>query len=158
MVDIEGAPYNRVRMLRRLLLAALCAAPLFGVDFEGNVEPIFHTRCYVCHGEQQQMSGLRLDDGDAALAGGYSGKVILPGDAAGSPLMERVRSDKDGFRMPPAGAPLTEEEVAHLEEWINDGAEFPKRAPVKKLTEEQRGLIRSSQNGGRLDAEKSRKN
>ena len=31
------------------------------VDFERDIRPLFAERCYACHGEAQQTSGLRLD-------------------------------------------------------------------------------------------------
>src|SRR5689334_1492254 len=77
------------------------------IDFTTSVEPIFHRKCYGCHSASQQMNGVRLDDRSAALKGGYSGPVITPGDANSSKLVTRISSEKDGFRMPPAGARLT---------------------------------------------------
>ena len=68
--------------MRRLgISAVLCAAPLLAqtVDFARDVEPVFRSRCQGCHGPQQQMSGLRLDNGAAALAGGQ----LWAGDPAG---------------------------------------------------------------------------
>ena len=85
-----------------------------------------------------QMSDFRLDDREAALRGGYSGAVIVPGDAEASKLIERVVSDKPNFQMPPAGPRLSEAEVALLRSWINEGAAWPERAPAKQLTQEQK--------------------
>ena len=106
--------------MRLWLLWALLVFPFtaHAVDFVNDVKPIFAKRCQGCHGAAQQMSGLRLDDGAAALAGGNSGTVIVPGKAADSKLIERVTSDKKGFMMPPMGAKLTEAEVAVLRGWI----------------------------------------
>ena len=39
------------------------------IDFARDIEPLLARRCYICHGAQQQMSGLRLDQRDAALKG-----------------------------------------------------------------------------------------
>lgn len=83
-----------------------------------------------------QMNGLRLDDGQAALKGGYSGPSILPGNAAASPLIDRVVSTKEGYAMPPAGPKLSESEVAVLKTWIDQGAKYTggpaaKAVPVK---------------------------
>jgi len=125
-------------MSPRLVLALLVALPALAVDFEKDVEPTLHTRCYMCHGSAQQLSGLRLDNGPAALKGGYSGPVIAPGDAQASKLIARVTSDKDGFRMPPAGPPLTDAEIASLRAWIDAGAEFPERAPSEKPSEAEK--------------------
>lgn len=73
------------------------------------------------------MSGLRLDRRADALKGGYSGAVVIPGDAEASKLLSRVRSDKDGFRMPPAGTRLTSAQTDLIAEWIAEGAVWPQR-------------------------------
>lgn len=73
------------------------------------------------------MSGLRLDRREDALKGGYSGAVLIPGDAQASPLLARVRSDQEGFRMPPAGARLTSAQTGAIAEWIAAGAVWPER-------------------------------
>jgi len=90
-----------------LVFAAMAAAPAAfaqaNPDFAGDVEPIFKRRCQMCHNVRLKSNGLRLDDGAAALEGGYSGPVILPGKSAESKLIHRITSDKAGFRMPPAG-------------------------------------------------------
>ncbi len=105
------------------LFAAFPAYP--AVDFFRDIEPIFHTRCYACHGSSQQMNGLRFDERAAALKGGYAGPVIAPGDPVASKLIARVASNKPGFRMPPEGAPLAPGEIAALREWIASGAAWP---------------------------------
>ncbi len=100
------------------------------VDFDRDIEPIFHQRCYVCHGSSQAMSGLRLDQKDKALAGGYSGAVIVAGDSASSKIVERVASAKEGFRMPPVGERLSDSQIRLLQAWIDAGANWPERDPV----------------------------
>lgn len=82
----------------------------------------------MCHNSKMAQNGVRLDDGAAALAGGYSGPVIVPGKSADSKLFQRVSSSKKGFQMPPAGAPLTEAEVAAVKAWIDAGAVWPRTA------------------------------
>ncbi len=113
-------------MSRFVLAAFLIASPAFAaVDFVRDIEPILHQRCYACHGDSQQQSGLRLDGREAALKGGYSGAVIVPGASAASKLILRVSSKKEGFWMPPVGQRLSAEEIATLSEWIDSGAEWP---------------------------------
>lgn len=73
------------------------------------------------------MGGLRLDRRDDALRGGYSGPVVIPGDPEASKLAARVRSDQDGFRMPPAGPRLTPAQTEAIAEWIATGAVWPER-------------------------------
>ena len=100
------------------------------VDFVKDVEPILKTRCVSCHGTAMQMSGLRLDERQAALAGGYSGPVIKPGDGAGSRLLKLVAGVLP-VRMPMSGAPLTADEVGLLRAWIDQGAQWPQDRPAQ---------------------------
>jgi hypothetical protein len=94
-------------------------------DFARNVRPIFASRCLACHGPKKQTSGLRLDEGPAALAGGDSGLAIVPGKASASPLIERVSSMDPSLRMPPEGEPLAADEIDVLRRWIDEGAKWP---------------------------------
>ena len=45
--------------------------------------------CSRCHGADLQRSQLRLDSRTAALRGGLSGPVIVPGRSGESPLVQR---------------------------------------------------------------------
>ena len=106
-------------------------APLPGiVDFAQDVQPILRSRCYICHGPSKETNGLRLDQKDAALKGGYSGRVIVPGSSAQSKLIQRVASASDDFRMPPIGPRLTAKEIATLTSWIDQGANWSENAPA----------------------------
>ena len=125
----------RLQAFAALLVLALPAA---AADFTADVEPIFHERCYVCHGSATQTSGLRLDQRAAALKGGYSGVVIVPGDSGASKLVERITSDKANFKMPPAGPALSPDQVAAIKAWIDAGAEWPERALSPQLSQEQK--------------------
>ncbi|MEZ5404185.1 MAG: PSD1 and planctomycete cytochrome C domain-containing protein [Bryobacteraceae bacterium] len=107
-----------------LLFAAVslhAAAP----DFARDVRPILQKRCFGCHGAAMQSNGLRLDNGPAALKGGYAGPAIVPGDAAASRIMHRITAAKAQERMPPGETPLPDAEIAVLREWIDDGAVYP---------------------------------
>ncbi len=112
-------------MRRFVLLACGVSAFASAQDFVKDVQPIFRKRCAGCHGAAMQSNGLRLDDGVAALKGGYSGPAIVPGKSAESKLIERVSSAKLGFQMPPAGPRLTAAELAALRGWIDAGAVWP---------------------------------
>src|SRR5215475_4447154 len=97
------------------------------VDFARDIEPLLAKRCQVCHGAQQQMSGLRLDQKEAALKGGAAGIDIRPGDSANSRLI-RLVAGVDKKVMPPAGTRLTADEVGRLRAWIDQGASFPPKS------------------------------
>ena len=99
------------------------------IDFTSDVEPILHARCFTCHGPSVQTNGLRFDRRDDALRGGYSGPAIVPRDSSGSPLVQRIASVREGFRMPPVEPRLTPEEVGILRAWIDQGAPWEEAAP-----------------------------
>ena len=95
------------------------------VDFAKQVAPILENRCQACHGSAQQLSGLRLDNSEAALKGGYSGPVIVPGDSGASRLIRLVSGLEENLVMPPAGDRLPSAEVDLLRSWIDQGADWP---------------------------------
>ena len=92
-----------------------------------EVKSILAAKCYSCHGALKQKAKLRLDTRDLML----KGKVIVPGEATKSLLIERVE-DMSEDRMPPPddGAALKPEEIALLRRWIDAGAKAPEEEPV----------------------------
>jgi hypothetical protein len=93
------------------------------VDFEKEVQPLLAAKCFSCHGEEVQQSGLRLDRRQLALRGGDYGPVIVIGKSAESKLIKRVANGDGGLQMPPTG-PLTDEEIGILRAWIDQGADY----------------------------------
>ncbi|MBA4065382.1 MAG: hypothetical protein C0501_17050 [Isosphaera sp.] len=108
-----------------LLLALVLSAPeLRAADFDRDVKPVLAKHCVSCHGPDKQRGGLRLDRRADALAGGDTGKAVVPGKPADSPLLQRVAATDD-TRMPPKGDRLTAAEVAALSAWVEAGAKWP---------------------------------
>jgi mono/diheme cytochrome c family protein len=97
-------------------------------DYSRDIQPIFAKSCYGCHGPKSQLGGLRLDARTTALAGGQSGKVIVPGDPSGSILLKRISSADEQARMPMGGKPLASEQIAIIKAWIAAGATWPDEA------------------------------
>src|SRR5260221_3622618 len=114
-----------------LLVAIPLRAEPPSVDFERDVRPIFAARCVTCHGPEKQKSGLRLDRKSAAMMGGDSGIVIVPGKSAASALIQRVNSRDKDERMPPVGQPLSAGQIAILKAWIDQGAKWPDAGPQR---------------------------
>ncbi|MHC5114247.1 MAG: PSD1 and planctomycete cytochrome C domain-containing protein [Planctomycetota bacterium] len=97
--------------------------------YDRDILPILSNHCFACHGpdDRARQAGLRLDHRAGATAGGRSGSAaVRPGAAADSPLLHRVTSVEPGERMPPPeiGRALSDEQVALLRRWIDDGAEY----------------------------------
>ncbi len=107
------------------------------VDFLRQIQPIFESSCYGCHGPKMQMAGLRLDEKTAAFAGGQSGAVILPGKSADSPLFRRVAGLGDQPRMPMGGKALEASQIELIRAWIERGAEWPD-GPAKQVVQVQK--------------------
>lgn len=99
------------------------------VDYDQHVRPILAAKCFSCHGQTQQQSGLRLDRRQLALRGGDYGPVILPGKSAESKFIHRLIGSTAGLQMPPSGA-LEEDEIAVLRAWIDQGADMPGRSDI----------------------------
>jgi mono/diheme cytochrome c family protein len=99
-----------------------------GVTYATDVKPIFDTSCIKCHGAEKAKARLRLDGLAAALKGGEDGKVVLPGDSAGSMLIQCVAhaGKPDSFMPPPRNKanilPLTKEQIGLIRAWIDQGA------------------------------------
>ena len=89
-------------------------------DFAREIAPLLEERCVQCHGDKQQLGGLRLDSREAMLRGGQHGASVQPGDAAGSLLYRHVAGLAEP-RMPFGGA-LAAAEIDALEHWIEAGA------------------------------------
>jgi hypothetical protein len=96
------------------------------VSFERDIWPILENHCVRCHGPEKPKSRYRLDNREAATAGGKMGVAIVPGNSAASSLVHFSARIVPGLEMPPVdeGKPLTNEQVALLRAWIDDGAKW----------------------------------
>ncbi len=96
------------------------------LDFSRDIRPILSDKCFTCHGpdEKKRMAGLRLDTREGAFGERKNGAVIVPGNSAGSKLMDRIAHQKTALRMPPAsaGEALTEKQIGLIKQWIDGGA------------------------------------
>src|SRR5262245_48428206 len=86
------------------------------VDFNRDVRPILSDNCFLCHGPDPgtRKAKLRLDTREGALADSKTGgKIIVPGQASASELVQRVSSAEPTEVMPPprSGKKLTPQQV-----------------------------------------------
>ncbi len=91
----------------------------------GHVAPIFATRCVKCHTQNGLMGpppeGYVLNSYAATLASADRARVV-PGSAAASELVRRVRGHARP-RMPFDGPPyLGDDDIALIAEWVEQGA------------------------------------
>ena len=112
-----------------LITVLLNSAPLaFSqelVKFNRDIRPILSDKCFFCHGPDsaKREADLRLDERDAAVSHG----AINPDEPSASEMLKRVVSDDPDLQMPPPSAKLarlSEQEIALLRRWIEQGAEY----------------------------------
>src|SRR4051812_42025486 len=98
------------------------AAP---ISFNRDILPILSNNCFACHGpdEGKRETKFHFDTRDGAFA---KKGVIVPGDAAGSFLIERVTNPDPDERMPPleTGHTLSAKQIDLLRRWIDEGAKW----------------------------------
>ena len=126
----------------RLILFLTFILPFFlfaeeRIDFNTQIKSLLSNRCIACHGpdEENREAGLRLDTFDGATRDldGYS--AIVPSDPEESEMIFRISLPADDEEvMPPKGKgrPFTDKEVALLEKWVAQGAEYDKHWSYKK--------------------------
>ncbi len=105
------------------------------VEFNRDIRPILAPTCFGCHGpdEATRRGDLRLDTRD------FVASLVVPGDAAGSELFQRLITGNAVRRMPPSssGPALTEDEIDAVRRWIDSGAEWG-----NDLTATEAGAVR----------------
>ena len=90
-------------------------APVIGAPtFTANIEPVFAAHCIVCHSGAGAPLGLDLSTYTGVMKGGQNGVVIVPGDSAGSKLVQVQRAKHF--------ANLSTEELQLVIQWIDANA------------------------------------
>ena len=100
-----------------------------GVTYASDMKPIFDASCVKCHSGDKPKARLHMDTLDGVLKGTKEGKIVTPGDSAGSFIVKAIAhatDDHDSW-MPPlnnkAGIkPLTPEQIGLIRAWIDQGA------------------------------------
>jgi len=96
--------------------------------FRDTVQPILAENCQKCHNSARAARGKsgKLDQTsrETILQGGRSGPAIVPGKPEESLLIKRLKGVLPGEDpMPPSpNTPLTDDQIAKIEQWIRDGA------------------------------------
>lgn len=105
------------------------------VSFADDVQPILVASCLECHDKSAEgyaASGFSLGDYDSVMKGTNFGPVVVPNSSISSSLYLLVAHKTDpAIHMPPhhkdamaegSGDSLTEEQIATIGAWIDQGA------------------------------------
>jgi nitrate/TMAO reductase-like tetraheme cytochrome c subunit len=106
-------------------------APNASPDYAVNIQPLF-AKCTACHNASSLTGGLDLESFDGLMKGGNSGAVIVPGDSAGS-LLVQVQGGQHF-------ANLSSGELEFVKWWINSGADGP-QAPEPTPSSSTQGVL-----------------
>lgn len=108
------------------------------IKFSRDVAPILVGNCIGCHNPRSKArnGGFDLTTFQGLMAGGKSGKVIVPGKPEESHLVELVATKE----MPRGNrGKLSEEAVGRIEQWVKAGATLDAKgdpsAPLEKIAE-----------------------
>ncbi len=139
------AAVRRIGWLGALVATALCStwsglarvAPAESipetVGFNRDIRPILFEKCYRCHGPDSgtRQANLRLDrdeattkDATRTVAADGPLKIIAPGAPDRSAVLRRITATDPEQRMPPGEQPLSDREVALIQRWIEQGAQY----------------------------------
>lgn len=117
---------NAIRLILSTALLLTLTCSVFAlqddeINFVEQIKPIIEKHCLSCHGEEDPEAGMRVDVKDDVID-----LYIEPGDSGASDYYDRLISDDENYVMPPPEEPrLTEEEIALVKAWIDQGADWP---------------------------------
>ena len=135
-----------IRLACLLLCCGLLSAADETVRFNLDIRPILSDKCFACHGpdESKRSTAQRFDKPEAAQ------KAVVAGQPDESLLYQRISSNDEAKRMPPAYQghdKLPEKDIALVRRWIEQGAEWEGHwafiPPERSATEDIDSLVRA---------------
>ena len=105
--------------------------------FESKIRPLLAEKCYACHGDTVQQSGLRLNTPMGLRKGSSTGAVVIAGKPEESALIRAIHYD-GAIKMPPTGK-LSPSQIADLTEWVAKGAFWPEAVNNEVTSKEATG-------------------
>jgi hypothetical protein len=113
-----------VRFLRsfKLITVEVTGTPSAPPSFSQQIAPLLKDRCSYCHNEKTILGGWDASTYDTVMTTGTHSPVVVPGDARGSLLAQKVFGTQlEGDVMPPGGL-MPEDEILLILDWIAGGA------------------------------------
>jgi len=101
--------------------------PVENVSFAADVQPIFNASCsgVGCHigGTQNGVNLSGYAQVIASTGVQYGGKIVVPGNADASPIVDKISANPEfGARMPQGRSPLSASKIQLIRTWIDEGA------------------------------------
>jgi mono/diheme cytochrome c family protein len=113
------------RMLLVLSFSIISFTAAAQIDYSNDIQPIFTGNCNSCHSAGQNSfnsSSYSAVMASTSPSNTYDSKHVIPNDAQGSPLVDKIEASPEfGTRMPQGGQ-LSTDEIDKIKQWINEGA------------------------------------
>ncbi|MDJ1491653.1 c-type cytochrome domain-containing protein [Cytophagaceae bacterium DM2B3-1] len=121
--------------------------------FEDLVQPALEQTCISCHNAEKQKGDLRMDTPEMLLKGGKNGSILVTGKAEDSEMIKRIHLPlEDDDHMPPKGkTQLSDNQMAMLRWWINQGAPFNKKIADLTVSEDMKPVLASFISGANTE-------
>lgn len=104
------------------------------VSFARHIAPLLVENCSGCHFRPGQVrGGLNFTLFTGLMDGGDSGPAVNPGSGSQSLLIGKLKGTAGGAQMPMGRNPLTDEQIAVIEKWIDEGAKLDAPDPAAPL-------------------------
>src|SRR6476620_817071 len=130
MLEMRRSVNKKFISFASLRLCALCACILLPslssaadakkITYQDDLMPVLRNACLNCHNPDKKKAGLDLSNYSSAMTGSDNGKVIKPGDSAGSMLFKTMTHAEEPF-MPQKADKLPDKELALFKAWIDGG-------------------------------------
>ncbi|MEP2445737.1 MAG: T9SS type A sorting domain-containing protein [Balneola sp.] len=113
------------KMLLVLSFSIISFTATAQIDYGNDIQPIFTSNCNSCHSAGQNSfnsSSYSAVMASTSPSSTYDSKHVIPNNAQGSPLVDKIEESPEfGDRMPQGGQ-LSTDEIDKIKQWINEGA------------------------------------
>ena len=115
------------------------------IVYQDIVQPMLSVHCVQCHNANKQKGDLRMDSFTHLTKGGENGPIFVAGNSIESEMLRRCLLPlDDDEHMPPKGKPqLSEDQIALLAWWIDQGAPVDKKVAELKADDKIKPALAS---------------
>ncbi len=115
------------------------------IVYQDIVQPMLSVHCTQCHNATKKKGDLRMDSFAYLTKGGEDGPIFVAGKSAESEMLKRCLLPlNDDDHMPPKGKPqLSDNQIALLAWWIDQGAPVDKKVAQLKTDEKIKPALAS---------------
>ncbi|MBA4853640.1 c-type cytochrome domain-containing protein [Emticicia sp. BO119] len=113
--------------------------------YQDIIRPIFKQKCEQCHNANKMKGDLRIDEVELFKKGGKHGAIFVANKVDESEFIKRILlPESDDDHMPPKGKiQISENDLALMKWWIEQGAPFDKKVSQIQISESVKPILAS---------------